>query len=615
MAHPFPNLQAALQAALTAYQQGDFSAGVAACDSAIKFDQGQPDALHIRALCLSKLGRIEAAVAAFDDAAKGHPSQHEVYTNHANMMLAAGDAGKAIDLAKKAVKAVPGFADGWLALAKAHQAVGQQIAAAEAYQSCLKVNPALGPARTAYANLLTQMDQPQTAEALLAQELKDNPANPVALNNMATLNRRQGQIEQAVAMQEKAAQAAPQKADILANLARLYQRIGRLEPALAAYETALRLAPQEIDTHQDYNKLLWEMDRREAYLTSYDRAVQVISPKDQQHALLIAKAALAAQVGDFSLALEALEPVSAGGAEQASLLSQRAKIHHGLGDLAQAEAGFRAALKAAPENIGVAHDAAEFLLGRSAFAEAEHILGKFYASYDGAEHLQRHLALRALALRGLGDDRYQTWYDYDRCTAKRQIEVPKGYGNLESFMAAVAEALEPLFQTDVAPLDQTLFKGVQSPGNLWETSNPVLLDLKQALFDTATRFVAELPHEPTHPFFQRRPSEPQNMTFSAAWAVKLARGGGHVDHYHPAGWISSATYISVPKSITDGKDKSGWLRLGASGVAGLKMPAERYIKPEAGHLVVFPSYLWHGVEAFSDDQPRITTPFDLVPIN
>ena len=614
MAHPFPNLQAALHAALTAYQQSDFVAGVEACDSAIKFEPRQPDALHIRALCLSKLGRIEVAAAAFDDAAKSHPSQHEVYTNHANMLLAAGEAGKAIDLAKKAVTAVPGFALGWLALAKAHQALGQQIAAAEAYQSCLKASPALGPARIGYADLLTQMDQPQAAEALLSQELDEHPGNPVALNNLATLNRRQGQIEQAVTMQEKAAQAAPQNADILANLARLYQRIGRLEPALAAYETALRLAPQDIDTHQDYNKLLWEMDRREAYLTSYDRAVQVISPKDQ-HALLMAKAALAAQVGDFSLALAALEPVSADGAAQASLLSQRAKIHHGLGALAEAEAGFRAALKAAPDNIVVAHDAAEFLLGRSAFAEAEHILGKFFTSYDGGAHLQRHLALRALALRGLGDDRYQYWYDYDRCTAKRQMQVPAGYANLDSFMAAVIEALEPLFQTDIAPLDQTLFKGVQSPGNLWETSNPVLLDLKQALFDTATRFVAELPHEPTHPFFQRRPRDPQNMTFSAAWAVKLARGGGHVDHYHPAGWISSATYISVPKSVTDSPEKAGWLRLGASGVTGLSMAAERHIKPEAGHQILFPSYLWHGVEVFSDDQPRITTPFDLVPIN
>jgi hypothetical protein len=37
------------------------------------------------------------------------------------------------------------------------------------------------------------------------------------------------------------------------------------------------------------------------------------------------------------------------------------------------------------------------------------------------------------------------------------------------------------------------------------------------------------------------------------------------------------------------------------------------VKPEAGKLVLFPSYMWHGVEPFESDAPRLTVAFDALP--
>jgi hypothetical protein len=46
---------------------------------------------------------------------------------------------------------------------------------------------------------------------------------------------------------------------------------------------------------------------------------------------------------------------------------------------------------------------------------------------------------------------------------------------------------------------------------------------------------------------------------------------------------------------------------------GLGLGPRRIIKPRAGRLVLFPSYLWHGTLPFTDDAPRMTVAFDVVP--
>ena len=45
----------------------------------------------------------------------------------------------------------------------------------------------------------------------------------------------------------------------------------------------------------------------------------------------------------------------------------------------------------------------------------------------------------------------------------------------------------------------------------------------------------------------------------------------------------------------------------------LGLPPRRVVKPEAGTLVLFPSYMWHGTIPFHSQQPRLTVAFDLLP--
>lgn len=115
-----------------------------------------------------------------------------------------------------------------------------------------------------------------------------------------------------------------------------------------------------------------------------------------------------------------------------------------------------------------------------------------------------------------------------------------------------------------------------------------------------------------HPLTIRNSGE---YRFNGCWSVKLTGGGRHVNHIHSEGWISSAYYASVPAETQSGEGKAGWIKFGEPPfVTAPEAPPQKWIQPEAGLLVLFPSYLWHGTEPISEGATRITAPFDVVPV-
>lgn len=96
-----------------------------------------------------------------------------------------------------------------------------------------------------------------------------------------------------------------------------------------------------------------------------------------------------------------------------------------------------------------------------------------------------------------------------------------------------------------------------------------------------------------------------------AWSVRLRAGGAHTSHIHPRGWLSTAFYVDLPRS---GGGSEGCLALGEPGVdLEVPLPAEHLVRPEAGRLVIFPSYMWHGTTPFRAEGERLTVAFDILP--
>ena len=81
--------------------------------------------------------------------------------------------------------------------------------------------------------------------------------------------------------------------------------------------------------------------------------------------------------------------------------------------------------------------------------------------------------------------------------------------------------------------------------------------------------------------------------------------------------MSSAYYVLLPPSVRarGGDGHAGWIKFGQPPEElGLALEPRRFVQPEAGHVALFPSYMWHGTVPFEDAEPRITVAFDMPPV-
>lgn len=83
--------------------------------------------------------------------------------------------------------------------------------------------------------------------------------------------------------------------------------------------------------------------------------------------------------------------------------------------------------------------------------------------------------------------------------------------------------------------------------------------------------------------------------YTGLWSTRLPKGGYHVKHNHPKGWMSGVCYIDVPSSA-----------------GGLLEFESSFLIPRTGDVVVFPSDTVHGVTEYQGDKPRLTVAFDLL---
>ena len=221
---------------------------------------------------------------------------------------------------------------------------------------------------------------------------------------------------------------------------------------------------------------------------------------------------------------------------------------------------------------------------------------------------QLYYAVKATAGRAKGQD-YGYYFDYGRFVRAFDIPAPDGWASVSAFNAALKAELDALHTFQNAPLDQTLRGGTQTSPNLVHASTPAIRAYFQAIRPAIQTYVDALPHDAAHPFLRRNAG---GFHIRSGWSVRLRGGGHHVNHVHPEGWISSAYYVDVPKT----QGRAGRIAFGAPPdtiARALGQAPEHEVKPKAGRLVLFPSYLWHGTVPIPQGTTRMTLPIDIMP--
>ena len=94
---------------------------------------------------------------------------------------------------------------------------------------------------------------------------------------------------------------------------------------------------------------------------------------------------------------------------------------------------------------------------------------------------------------------------------------------------------------------------------------------------------------------------PKDNSYINGWHVRLLKGGHHIAHVHPSGWVSGVIYLKTEQLQSK---KSGAIEFltvpGADFKGGNNFP-HRIHNPSDGDILLFPSSLYHRTTPIVED--------------
>ncbi len=557
-----------------------------------------PDVWRLSGAAARGRGEPETAAAHLRKAVRLAPRHHEAWNTLGLALGDLDDAAGAVDAFEKALTLKPDFAPAAINLARRHLAdrapraaldviapfAGRAPQAAALHVRALReaeeVEAAFAAAEAALARwpgdarlrygagqCLLELGRPSDALTALegVAEAGLTPAHYARFAALARLHRF-GEAERAV---EAALAADPTDPAALHGAAQMRWMTGRGDEIAQVYETALERSGGALLVYTAYLDTLTQMARLDEARALLRRAWSARGgdPQLSDRAITIE-----VEAGDAAAALDAARRAADRFPDSALLWANRARAHLMAGEADAARALTRAGRRSRP------HD-------------------QFWIAMDAtAARLQRDLDYEAL-------------YDVGAFTLTQALEPPAHYGGLAAFNAQLAETLRRLHDFSVAPLDQSLREGAQTPTDLRHSTEPVIVDFFNMAETAFNRFRAKLSASGDHPFLSRIPSQ---FRLQGAWSVKLGPNGRHVNHVHPQGWASSVYYADVPPQVAGSPDKEGWLKFCEPPFPVPGAEPQGHVEPRAGELTLFPSYMWHGTVPIRSGE-RLTIAFDIAP--
>jgi tetratricopeptide (TPR) repeat protein len=554
----------------------------------------------------------------------------------ARALLDAGAVGRAIAALRDLVAHSPGLAEAHTLLAQALEASGDRPGSERALRQALAVQPDCIIAAVRLATLITPRRRALEAVAILGP-LADHPEADTALYTaLGMALKTASRHDEAVEAYRRAADTSPASAEAQHNLAgalgdghrfaeslagtdrvfamgldapetwlvrgRSLYGLGQYDAAEAAFREAIGRRGDYADAHAELAQLLWMRTEDAAVaVEEIDRALR-LAPANAP--LALAKSKVLEYAGDPEGAYGALAEPLANRRNDLALQISAAQLMLSVDAelaLAHAERAFAMAPYSGP--------------AASTLCQANLALGRADVAARLAEDLMRDwpldqhpVALAATAWRILGDPRYRPLHDYSRLVFRQTLETPPGWPTLAVYLNDLAISLRRLHQMRGHPVGQSLRHGAQTSEALTRSTDPAIKAFFTAIEAPIDAYIDRLRgHDDV---LGRRVAS--GYRFAGAWSALLRPGGHHVDHIHPLGWISSAFHVELPAAVEDGRQ--GWLKFGEPGVVTSPvLGPEHFVKPRAGDLVLFPSYMWHGTVPFGGDAPRLAIAFDALP--
>ena len=560
------------------------------------------DALHLMGVVRVQQQRLEDGVTLMAQSLALEPRQPHTLLNFGKTLSLMGLHSQAAIALAEAVRLEPSMTDGWFELANRQAALGEADNAETSYRRVLAQAPGHGAALLQLCSLLIAVNRAREAEVLLlaaASHVEDAQLAAAIAQTLALAQRQQGRKQDALETLTRITPVAANRTDVKAGRVYLLDDLGRHAEALGLLEEMLAREPLNVSIHNYYNDLLYRLGRDKDFLTSYDKAPSAPALQLDKARLLLSTGRLEEAHAIYS-EMAAKEPGNRAAVEGvADTLGRLSRYTEAL-DI------YDASLARAPDDPGLLIGLAGTALRAGDPERAAQAAQKALAANPID---QNGLALLGTAWRMMQDERDESLSGYDTLIRIFDLEPPEGFSSMAEFNAELADYLARQHPPTREFINQSLRGGTQTRGVIFNTGHDLVDRLQARISEAVTRYIAEMPPDPAHPFLSRRRKD---FAYSGSWSSRLKDCGYHVNHFHPAGWISSCYYVGVPDAAEDQAARQGWIKFGEPPFeTGLGI--RRAVQPVPGRLVLFPSYMWHGTIPFHSEQVRTTIAFDAVP--
>lgn len=586
-------------------QKGGFHAAHEQLAAVVADNPDFAEGLRLFAGTKQALGDPAAAEELLRRALALDPSWTPTLATLGELLLGSGRGSEAEPLLRRAAAGIPPYPRATLLLARYYNDTGRPAEALAVAAPACASGRADAELAAQHISALAALGRQAEALAGYRSIVAAQPDNLAAAHALAIALNLTGQHEEATRVAQHALSRGYRSAALYNTYARSLIACGALERAEGALRDCLTLEPRLADAHSNLAQLLWMRSGDVAQATAgLDRALQTFS---NDAPLRAARAAILQGAGDARAAYDCLAP-SALRPEAPPALLVRAGLAALEFDPATAVTLAERALRVDPGSAPARTLLAAAQLGVGDARRALPDLDRLLANAPDDQYL---IALQTTAWRLLGDERYGQLCDYEKLVVPSQLNVPPAWPDMASFLADLRASLNCLHDPHGhALLFQSLRHGTETTQDLSRSTAPAIRALFEAFAAPIGRYIEHI--GPGADPLRRRNNG--RWRFNGAWSVRLRTSGFHTNHTHPRGWISSACYIELPDVMGDARTQQGVLTFGEPGIAtSPALSAEYWVRPEAGMLVLFPSYFWHGTVPFRSDQARLTVAFDAVP--
>lgn len=596
------NVAIEFQRAVQLQQQGQLDAAANACQKVVDQVPQEPDPLHLLGLIRKQQGQFAEAERLLRASIEKAPARAHFHGNFGNLLAGLGRHADAERAYRQALLLDPRFRAARLGLARVLNEAGIHHAAETEARALLTDNASDPEALSVLGIALAGQARYDEAEKAYRAALELAPGYGAARHNLGAMLAKTERIEESLVELELAKDAGVTGVEIEFNTASALMKLYRFDEGEKLLATSVAATP----TYADAQKLLAQFrfmrgapdfagELKKAVKSFPDRAELQLAYGQVLHGANL--------VDDAELALqEALQYCG----NQPRLLGLLANVYLEAGRFEDALATARAAVRENPDDHLLVDYVIDALM---ALGRADEALPLINSARRRVPHNQWYIAIESTAARLLGDPRYEYLCDYDALVRPYELEPPTGMSSIEEFHEKLLPVLRERHKFHAHPLDQSLRTGTQTPRNLIGDPDPVIQEFIGMLKKPIEEYRAAIGNDDRHPLRGRNRGK---SFLTGCWSVRLQRGGFHVNHVHPEGWISSAYYAEVPAEVADANARSGWIKFGEPRYPVPGATPEKFVQPRAGRLVLFPSYMWHGTMPIHGDEPRMTIAFDVV---